>query len=845
MKLYIQKTANGSLETIDVKDDPLGKGGQGAVYNIITSQYAAEYCIKIYLRDAQKSFEKIKYMVSHPPQNIKDNPSFRICWPVALVYDTSKKFVGYMMPLAFPKGHDLTILSVYRNKPLSQIKRFKNKTEWHDKYELDTKEGIINRIKMLCNVAIAIHKIHDTGRYVLVDLKPENIDATGTGKVSIMDTDSIQISENGRILHPATAFTPDYFAPEGKDLKKCNRPFPIQCDNFAAAVCFYQILTGTHPYSGTVLKPPYDKYTELADCIAQGLFAFGEKARYISLPAGFNLQQNFFNLPVEVQQMFKRAFGTNPAMRPSMEEWGKVFYTIIKKGVNVNASAVKRVSNDSPIKIISVEYGDTDKNGNVIRNFGSKLYTDVSYLNPKLSYEVLNLAGSIELRYRITNPKGEVITSDKTIATVSANSKGKCTQAIGGWGNPNKTAYDVPGTYNIEFYFKNKCIFKDTFTIYALGSSRAVTPPKSVPSSAPFQITKMTFLDVKKDNSVIRDEGSTLYTDVMYLRPKIYFNVNRVGPKRTDVWVKITDPNGKVTSNSTIKSGLYSSEIDLSTSGSFSCLLSGWGNDSCNLYSIPGNWKVEIYYQNSCIYSTYVTINRKSSTSSSYTPKPTPKPAPKPAPKPHYSPRSGSSSEGLWSKLNRMVTSIGDKIENLIDELSEGDFITVATFVIGGLLLLFLAAMTNSWFWGIVVFVIGCCIGVYALTFIAGILTFVILIPAYAIRYAFYNIYTLIVALALLLGSSAIPSVVELVKDSAQEKTSITTSSRETTTYVCTSKDVLNVRSKPNTGASVVSTLSPNQAVEVYFIRDGWAKVKLKNNTTGYASAMYLEKYRP
>ena len=94
MKLYIQTTPNGSFETIDVKDDPLGKGGQGAVYNIITSQYKDDYCIKIYLRDAQKAYEKIKYMVTHPPKNIKDNPSFRICWPVALVYDTSKKFVG-------------------------------------------------------------------------------------------------------------------------------------------------------------------------------------------------------------------------------------------------------------------------------------------------------------------------------------------------------------------------------------------------------------------------------------------------------------------------------------------------------------------------------------------------------------------------------------------------------------------------------------------------------------------------------------------------------------------------------------------------------------------------------
>ena len=182
------------------------------------------------------------------------------------------------MPLAFPKGsRSYNSFRISATNLISQLKRFKDKVEWHNKYELDTSEGIINRVKMLCNIAIALHTIHSTGRYVLVDLKPENIDATGAGKVSIMDTDSIQISENGKILYPATAFTPEYFAPEGKELKRLNRPFTLQCDYFAAAICFYQILTGTHPYSGTVLKSPYDNCTEIADCISNGLFAFGEK----------------------------------------------------------------------------------------------------------------------------------------------------------------------------------------------------------------------------------------------------------------------------------------------------------------------------------------------------------------------------------------------------------------------------------------------------------------------------------------------------------------------------------------------------------------------------------------
>lgn len=465
MTILIKKSTTANFETIEINDTPLGKGGQGAVHNITTSKYSADYCIKIYIRDAEKMHKKIEYMVTHPPQIIRDT-SFRICWPIALAYNTKKEFVGYMMPLAFPKGHDLTILSVYRNKPLSQLKRFKDKVEWHNKYELDTSEGIVNRVKMLCNIAIALHTIHSTGRYVLVDLKPENIDATGAGKVSIMDTDSIQISENGKILYPATAFTPEYFAPEGKELKRLNRPFTLQCDYFAAAVCFYQILTGTHPYSGTVLKSPYDNCTEIADCISNGLFAFGEKQKYIDLPSAFNLQQNFYNLPSTVQGLFKRAFGSQASKRPTMEEWGRTFHEIIRGGIKVGPSVVKRDTAGIPLKITNLSFADEDYEGNEIRSSGSKLYNDTTYLVTYLSYTVLNNVGSVDIYYKIIDPNGVLVTNTNTKGVLELTAKGSYTKRLGGWGNKNKTAYSTPGEYNIEFYYKGKCLYKSKFTIH-------------------------------------------------------------------------------------------------------------------------------------------------------------------------------------------------------------------------------------------------------------------------------------------------------------------------------------------------------------------------------------------
>ena len=843
MKILIKKSPTASFETIEINDTPLGKGGQGAVHNILTSQYSADYCIKIYIRDAEKMHKKIEYMVTHPPQNIRDT-SFRICWPTALVYNTSKEFIGYMMPLAFPKGHDLTILSVYRSKPLAQIKRYKNKVEWHNKYELDTPEGIVNRVKMLCNVAIALHTIHSTGRYVLVDLKPENIDATGTGKVSIMDTDSIQISENGRILHPATAYTPDYFAPEGKDIQKRNNPYTLQCDYFAAAICFYQILTGTHPYSGTVLKSPYDNCTELADCIANGLFAFGEKQKYISLPKGFNLQQNFYNLPTSIQTLFKRAFASDPNNRPSMEEWGRTFHEIITGGVKVGASTIKRSTTSGiPIKITGVTFSDEDYDGNVIRSLGSKLYNDVTYLCPTVSYTVLNAVGKVEIYYKIIDPKGGVVTSSNTKGTLTLSSKGSYSHSLGGWGNKKKTAYENPGQYHIEFYYNGKCIYKTTFTIYDLSGKTTPAPapkpkqtstptptPKVAPqtsTSVPLTITKVGFKDLDQSGNVIRPEGSALYTDVQFLAPVVHFDVHR-SIANGQIWIKTISPSGKILTSNGSSSGRYQSRIDLSkVDTNFYQTMVSWGNSDGTLYSEEGTYRVEFYYENTRIYSTSLYITRKGGSKTTKTRK--------------------SSGGGVWSKMNSVVTNIGEWFEDHIDNIGDPTVWTVIFGIIGGLGLLIGAISTGSVFWGIVVGAIGIGIGIYVVAFGGIIMGFFAGLFARIVRYIFYNIYTLLAMIIIILGVIFSPQIVEIVDRISGGKsynpTHVTTTNA-TTTYYCTAKDKLNIRQEPYNNATVLGVLSPGQSVQVYTIDDGWATIKF-NGSKAYVSAKFISRSRP
>lgn len=471
MKIYIKKTETANFELIETPDKELGKGGQARVFNIQTRGYES-FCLKKFIReeDARRNYDRIAYMIQNPPKNIMGSSSFRICWPTAFAYDMQKNFIGYIMPLAFSNSRDLKILEVYSAKPISQ--RYKKYPDWHDKYELDSNVGLKNRMKMLCNWAIAIHSLHETHKYVIVDLKPENVMATSSGKISIVDTDSFQISENGKILFPGAAYTPSYFPPEGKDIQQSKVPFPISCDCFAAAVCFYKILTGVHPFSGTIKLSPYNQLETEEEFISAGLFAYGEKKQYLRFTKDFNLHQNFDNLSPTIQQLFIRAFGKDPSKRPTMEEWGKALHEAAISNTSLIRSIVKPAKTNSlKIQIKEVKFGDEDQNGNYNRAIGSELYTDVEYLKPQITYQVLQTSAPIDIWYKIYSPKGILQEGSNSKpgftwkGSVSCDTKSTYTTVLGGFGNSNKNCYDEAGTWRIEFYEGDICLYKTTFRI--------------------------------------------------------------------------------------------------------------------------------------------------------------------------------------------------------------------------------------------------------------------------------------------------------------------------------------------------------------------------------------------
>jgi serine/threonine protein kinase len=181
------------------------------------------------------------------------------------------------------------------------------------------------------NIAIPVFLLHNTGKYVLKDFKPENILVTHSGEITIVDMDSIQITSGRQILFPGTAATQDYVPPEFYNEnvgKTISIPLKKSWDNFALSVVFYKLLLGLHPYAVTPKNQDDDSSCDISNNISNDLFPFGTNACNIS---GFPPPHEKFNiLPESLQNFFKRAFSLNASERPNADEWGKLLHDIIR-----------------------------------------------------------------------------------------------------------------------------------------------------------------------------------------------------------------------------------------------------------------------------------------------------------------------------------------------------------------------------------------------------------------------------------------------------------------------------------------------------------------------------------
>ena len=311
-------------ESVNLEEEPFSSGGEGEVRNVTScpSRFNS-VCAKLYFKSKQtkEQEKKIRFMVENPPSNIVGN-GMMIAWPLETIYNQSGTFMGFLMPMAFPDSKKLTILVLPKLKRTLKAEWYKFDKEYNIRYAL------VSRMKLINNIAIPIHILHSTNKYVLKDFKPDNVLVTSTGKITIVDMDSIQICDKGKLLFPGTAATDTYIPPEFYKGVGRNQQDILQksWDNFAVGVVFYQLLFGLHPY---VVVPYVDseESNTIPYCIKENLFPFGINSSKIK---SFAKPHNNFNIvPPQVQQLFVRAFGSNPNDRPQAMEWGKTIKQVL------------------------------------------------------------------------------------------------------------------------------------------------------------------------------------------------------------------------------------------------------------------------------------------------------------------------------------------------------------------------------------------------------------------------------------------------------------------------------------------------------------------------------------
>lgn len=312
-QLYI-KSIN---QAIVIDDNPFASGGEGELFNILQPSNLERYVAKVFhlnKRDTQKE-AKIAYLLDNPPV-FEGAPSEQpIVWVKYMLHDAQGAFVGFVMPKA--TGEKLEILT--------SPKLPKHLGKQWNRFRLGGDEALRLRLKVCYNLAVALRTVHATGKYVLVDLKPDNILIKSNGVVSIVDTDSIEVIENGETLFPATVATPEYTPNEYYTGTKPGKVvINSSWDNFSLAVIYYRLLFGVHPYAATS-QAPYDNVNSLGDKIKYGLFVHNSKlsGQFTVVPPP---HRAFGKVDRDLRKLFFRTFVDgyeDPDLRPSPEEWGQ------------------------------------------------------------------------------------------------------------------------------------------------------------------------------------------------------------------------------------------------------------------------------------------------------------------------------------------------------------------------------------------------------------------------------------------------------------------------------------------------------------------------------------------
>lgn len=314
-----------SREELHLEEVPFAQGGEGALYTVL-KPVKYQHCVaKLYhpKKRTRQRANKLHYLVQHPPVFEDEAQENLVSWPLGLL-EQRKRFIGFLMPRAI--GRSLEILATAK-MPNYLPQRWQ-------RFALGSTGALELRQKVCFNIAVALYHIHKTGRYIMVDFKPDNILIQENGLVSLVDMDSIEIVNGQQVLFPAAVTTPEYAPPEYHLLKQRKEALDVSWDTFSMAIIFYKILLGIHPFAATT-QGAYETVVGLGDKLKHGLYVHNQELKHhfsvIPLP-----HLEFYNFPRALQYLFSACFVQGleqPELRPKAEDWCMALGTAQQKNI--------------------------------------------------------------------------------------------------------------------------------------------------------------------------------------------------------------------------------------------------------------------------------------------------------------------------------------------------------------------------------------------------------------------------------------------------------------------------------------------------------------------------------
>ena len=268
---------------------PFATGGEGAVFDVVGRP---DLVAKLYSKPQSKErCDKLRAMAKLcSPDLLKI-----AAWPTATLSNGNPAAVeGILMPRIADHKEIHHLYSV------AQRKKDFPEVDW----------GFL--LHTARNCAIAFESVHKHG-HVVGDVNQKNVMVSKQGIVALVDCDSFQVKEGGRIFRCGVG-VPEYTPPElhGKNFGSLDRE--ANHDLFGLAVLvFHLLMMGRHPYSGV---PLVNADIPIEKAIQDGLYAYTRSPTKLKPPPHV---PPLMMLDAPTRDLFERAFGS--PRRPTASEW--------------------------------------------------------------------------------------------------------------------------------------------------------------------------------------------------------------------------------------------------------------------------------------------------------------------------------------------------------------------------------------------------------------------------------------------------------------------------------------------------------------------------------------------